>query len=141
MRTYQAILSWTISKILSNCWSQIQFVTGHHRWSGVKMRLLCHRSHPRTNQSKWYSTFSSTKKKKRTIGKVESSQKYIRHTEKSKNEIYNGDIQKPTQIIEVFTLPHRFLPESGHSGGFRWNKIWQKALPNCHSGDKLFRWN
>jgi len=22
---------------------------------------------------------------------------------------------------EVFIMPHRFLPESGHSGGFCWN--------------------
>ena len=23
-------------------------------------------------------------------------------------------------VVEVFTLPHRFLPESGHSGRFQW---------------------
>ena len=40
------------------CRMQILFVTGHTA-SGptLKMRPLCHWSHPRTNQSKWYSNF------------------------------------------------------------------------------------
>ena len=25
--------------------------------------------------------------------------------------------------------------------GFRWNKIWRRALPNFHSGDTLIWWN
>jgi hypothetical protein len=55
------------------------------------------------------------KKKKRTIGKVESNltwQKYIRHTEKPKNEIYNGDIQKPIQIISKNAWPKGDLEHS-----------------------------
>ena len=31
---------------------------------------------------------------------------------------------------EVFTLPHRFLPESAGMTGFRRNYIWQRAQPN-----------
>ena len=43
-----------------------------------------------------------------------------------------------SQSSEVFTLPLWFLPESGR---IWWNKIWQTALPNCHSGDNKFRRN
>jgi hypothetical protein len=31
--------------------------------------------------------------------------------------------------LEVLSVPHLFLPDSGHSGGFQWNKNWQRALP------------
>ena len=43
-------------KNLSKFWLKILFVTSHNT-SGlnVKMRLLCHKSHPWLNQSKWYS--------------------------------------------------------------------------------------
>ena len=46
-----------IAKISIKCGLQILFVTCHTA-SGpnVKMRPLCHRSHPWSNQLKWYST-------------------------------------------------------------------------------------
>ena len=49
-----------MEKNLSELWSKIRFVTGHAA-SGpnVDMRLLCHRSHPWPNRSKWYSTLKA----------------------------------------------------------------------------------
>jgi hypothetical protein len=64
-----------------------------------------------------YNTFSSIKKKKKKKkkGKPEcnlTSQEYIRHTEKPRNEICNGDIQKPTQIMGKNAWPKGDLEHS-----------------------------
>ena len=52
--------SWCLLtvKIYQN-WLKNPFVTGHlASGPNVEMRPLCHRSHPRPNRSKWYSTLN-----------------------------------------------------------------------------------
>jgi len=39
------------------------------------------------------------------------------------------DAERNTVLAQYFLMPHRFLPESSHSSGFRWNGtgIWRKS--------------
>jgi len=52
-----------------------------------------------------------------------SGRVWVLEEEREKEQKQIGTHQKSIRVEqkEVFIMPHRFLPESGHSSGFWWN--------------------
>ena len=97
----------------------------HRKWSDVKMQPLCHRSHPRTNQSKWYSimVFCTGQRKMYSNNSLEP------HFRISIHELnYSPSEHSPNFISYLESIGHKKVTTHDIS------RIWMMPLSDCGAG-------